>query len=245
MICMKYELEFLHRISEDDFEVLAEIIRKKGGMNCSLKSREKYERKHKYIEKTIDELLDYGSNTFGLQVSYSNILNDVCERLGVKYKENNDMGRALLGKVFGIMYDNMSSKDKIEVVDKIFTNSEEKDKYYGDGSTFSFEYIFRTGELSLLCRVASLVSAGIATTILGGGVSFATNVLLTRVLSLISGPLAAIMAAWTIKEISGPAYRVTIPAVIYIESMRIIDEVKNNDMIKNNEEKMDDGVIYL
>ena len=53
------------------------------------------------------------------------------------------------------------------------------------------------------------------------GLSFAANSTLTKALSLWAGPIGwAITLAWATIDIAGPAYRVTIPTVIYIAMLR-------------------------
>ena len=246
---MKFEIDFLHDITEEELEILAEIIRNKGGVNCSLKSRNKYENKHKYVDAVIDELLNYGSNTLWFKESYITVLTDVCKKLDVQYDSNDEMGRSLLGKAFGIMYDNLKGEEKNEIINVIFSDYNERRKYYGDGSSFSFENIFKMGDNMVLYLLSMIMANSIAKAIIGRGLSLASGVVFTRVLSLVSGPLAAIMGALTIKEIAGPAYRVTIPAVVYIESMRIMEETREKGVKPFSEEVKDvdkiDDVIYL
>jgi uncharacterized protein YaaW (UPF0174 family) len=56
---------------------------------------------------------------------------------------------------------------------------------------------------------------------LGRGLSYAANAGLTRWLSIFAGPIGwALTAVWTAIDLAGPAYRVTIPAVIQIAYMR-------------------------
>ena len=55
----------------------------------------------------------------------------------------------------------------------------------------------------------------------GRGLTIAANAALTKWLSVFAGPIGwAVTALWTVIDIAGPAYRVTIPAVIQIAYMR-------------------------
>ena len=57
--------------------------------------------------------------------------------------------------------------------------------------------------------------------LVGRGLSLATNAGLTRMASIMMGPIGWILTAvWTLIDIAGPAYRVTIPAVIQIAYIR-------------------------
>ena len=57
--------------------------------------------------------------------------------------------------------------------------------------------------------------------ILGRGLSLAANATFVKALSVFAGPIGiAVTALWTIMDIAGPAYRVTIPCVILIAAFR-------------------------
>ena len=57
--------------------------------------------------------------------------------------------------------------------------------------------------------------------ILGKTVPFVVYQTSTKWLGAFAGPLGLILtASWTIIDVAGPAYRVTIPATIYIASLR-------------------------
>ena len=57
--------------------------------------------------------------------------------------------------------------------------------------------------------------------LIGRGLSFAGNALLTRTMSILAGPIGwAITGVWTAVDIASPAYRVTVPAVIQVAFLR-------------------------
>ncbi len=57
--------------------------------------------------------------------------------------------------------------------------------------------------------------------LIGRGLSFAGNTILTRTMAVLTGPVGwAITAIWTLVDVGGTAYRVTIPAVIYVAVLR-------------------------
>ena len=70
-------------------------------------------------------------------------------------------------------------------------------------------------------QIAMVVANGVAKALLGRGLTIAANAGLTRAIGIMAGPIGwAISALITIPAISGPAYRVTLPAVIQIAAMR-------------------------
>ena len=74
---------------------------------------------------------------------------------------------------------------------------------------------FKSYQLTLI--IANAVSRAI----LGHGLAFAGNATLMRTASLLAGPVGwALTGAWTVADIAGPAYRVTMPSTIQIALLR-------------------------
>ena len=85
----------------------------------------------------------------------------------------------------------------------------------------AFAAIFRSGGFASY-QLAVIIANSLAKVVLGRGLSLAANAMLTRVLSLASGPLGVLMGLLTVWQVFGPAYRVTVPAVTYVASLRQI-----------------------
>ena len=67
------------------------------------------------------------------------------------------------------------------------------------------------------------VANAVVWAVLGRGLSLAVNAGLARALGVLTGPIGITLTAlYTVYDIAGPAYRVTIPAVIYIAALRQI-----------------------
>lgn len=70
-------------------------------------------------------------------------------------------------------------------------------------------------------QVAMIVANAVAKAVLGRGLALAANAGLVRAIGIFAGPIGmAITALLTIPAISGPAFRVTLPAVVQIAAMR-------------------------
>ena len=70
-------------------------------------------------------------------------------------------------------------------------------------------------------RMAVIVANAVSKAVLNRGLTFAGNAALTRGIAVLSGPIGwVISAALTVPVVSGPAYRVTIPATLYIAYLR-------------------------
>ena len=92
--------------------------------------------------------------------------------------------------------------------------------------------------------MAAIIANSISTSVLGRGLSIAAKVAFTRALTFLSGPLALLAAVWTVKEVAGPAYRVIVPAVIYIEALRVMQTAGENGVEKSESEE-NKGFILL
>ena len=62
---------------------------------------------------------------------------------------------------------------------------------------------------------------------IGRGIAvIASGTVLSRTLSILTGPVGwALTTAWTAYDIAGPAYRVIVPAVIYIAYLRLKNQM--------------------
>ncbi len=70
-------------------------------------------------------------------------------------------------------------------------------------------------------QIAVIVANSVSKMILGRGLSLFMNATLTKYISIFAGPIGwVITGLWTAIDLAGPAYRVTIPATIYIASLR-------------------------
>jgi hypothetical protein len=69
--------------------------------------------------------------------------------------------------------------------------------------------------------MAVIVANGAATAALGHGLAFAANAGLTKAIAIFAGPVGgALDALWGSLLIAGPAYRVTVPCVLQVASIR-------------------------
>ena len=70
--------------------------------------------------------------------------------------------------------------------------------------------------------VVNGVVSGIGKQVIGRGLSLGANAAITRGLGVALGPVGlALTAAWTAYDLAGPAYRVTVPSVLYVAALRL------------------------
>jgi hypothetical protein len=87
-------------------------------------------------------------------------------------------------------------------------------------------------------KMAAIIVNAVLKALFGRGLTFAGAGLMMRSISAFAGPVGwAITAAWTAYDVAGPAYRVTIPAVIQVAFLR--QQYINKNMIEEEEIRND------
>ena len=70
-------------------------------------------------------------------------------------------------------------------------------------------------------QLTLIIANAIMKALFGRGLTLVANSTLTRIMAILTGSIGwAITALWTMIDIAGPAYRVTIPAVIQVAYLR-------------------------
>ncbi len=228
---------FLEEFSNEELAVLVEIIKDKGSFSESLTSksnyRDYYPNHRMYVREIEQELSDMGANSIAnafrsffsdtTGVEYNEILKDVCDKMDVSY-DSSDSEREievrLLAKVMESSWTELSSQEQQQLLDGV--NGQVKGSINVADKFGLFCSIFRAGGFKSY-KLSVIIANTIAKMILGRGLSLAANAALTRGLAILTGPIGwAITAIWTAIDLSGPAYRVTVPSVIYIAALRQI-----------------------
>lgn len=226
----------LMKAENDDLKVLADILttNKKGNLrfNERLTQREKYPKCYPHnmwplVPDIVDELQHYGANTvmtairFGDGVPYRTILRDVAKKLKVSYNKatsDENIERYILQKLFSDIALKMSEDDLRMLAESMRVKLDAK--YTKETIIAVLQAAIRRGGFQSYIWIAVAANA-IARALFGRGLSFATNAFLMRITSLFAGPIGiALNVLWLGVDIAGPAYRVTIPAVVQIAYIR-------------------------
>lgn len=183
-----------------------------------------------YVGVLVKEIREFGGNSIlnifrEGGVPYAEIVSDVASKLKVKVGEGESVEgteRKVLLKILGDSIDKMTPADRSIL--------EEELKRLGvkgvslsagvPGAVIAGQVaVEMTGFLAY--RVSVVVANAVAKAVLGAGLSTATNAGLTRVIGAATGPIGmALTAAWTLADLAGPAYRVTIPVVCHVAFLR-------------------------
>ncbi len=236
------DLEFLKNCPNEDLKALADLlVFDKDGKK---RWNEKLSGKKSYLEgypnnlrnavnDIILELQCYGADTiasavreiFGKHpgVPYREILIDVCDKKKVNYNKSSSTERIEYHLIQSIIEETLqkaSDEELLGIADELgvsLTGEESRDQVIDiilQKSTSQTLYNKMT-EIVYSAVVPGAV-AGIAG-IAGAQVALvAARVGLPRLVGLALPAINAIMWGWLIKDLSGPAYRITVPAVIMI-----------------------------
>lgn len=170
------------------------------------------------------ELQHFGGDTFvnlfrGNGVMYKELLTDVCKKLSVKTDfsaEVVDIEQALLAKLFSDSWEKMSEEERKKIRSELKIDG----NLASSAALTSIITAIRMGGF-MSYQVAMIVANAVARAVLGRGLTLAANAGLARMIGVFAGPIGiAITALLTIPAISGPAFRVTLPAVVQIAAMR-------------------------
>nr|WP_314523720.1 ubiquinol-cytochrome C chaperone family protein [uncultured Lelliottia sp.] len=152
-------------------------------------------------------------------MTYKEILTDVCKKLSVKTDfsaEVVDIEQALLAKLFSDSWEKMSEEERKKIRSELKIDG----NLASSAALTSIIAAIRLGGF-MSYQVAMIVANAVARAVLGRGLTLAANAGLARMIGVFAGPIGiAITALLTIPAISGPAFRVTLPAVVQIAAMR-------------------------
>ena len=230
------DLGFLQYCSNTELRELCDMLThdEKGNLRLS----EKLTDKDAYIENYPHncqaiwqdialELQLFGGNTFanifrhGRGPSYESIVSDVCKQLKVAvgvHDTTEEMERALLDKVTEKMLDELTPEQLKEIMQEL----DIRKRTYTKQAVMAALLLARRMNLRLYYYVMSYILRIATNMLIGRGVLMAGFGLMSRGLSVLMGPVGWILlSGWTAWDMAGPAYRVTIPAVLQIAFLRL------------------------
>ncbi|TEV83391.1 DUF3944 domain-containing protein [Escherichia coli] len=229
------DLEFLSKCSDAELNDLVDcLIYDKDGKKRfteELSGNEYYKRYNpqhsKYWREIAAEIQCFGGNTFatllrgGRGVKYREALTDVCDKLKVNYNKNStieNIEQCLMLKILNDAFEKMSDDELKEFAREI--GVKKLDGLTPKALVSTFQFIFKAGGFKSY-QLTLIMANAILKALIGRGLSFAGNTILTRTMAVLTGPVGwAITAIWTLVDVGGTAYRVTIPAVIYVAVLR-------------------------
>lgn len=228
------DLGFLYRASNEDLCLLCDIIVKdKNGcyrLTESLSDTQAYTNNYPHnikgmLDPLVAEFREFGGNSFanffrGEGQEYSEILCDVAKRNKLSFNTKSSDERIeqlLLQKLFEDTIENASDDELKHMMEELgypTTN------FSRQVATAMLMAAWKAGGFQSYILLVSVVNV-VMKFLVGRGLSLAANAALTRIASIMMGPVGWVLTAlWTLIDIAGPAYRVTVPAVIQIAYIR-------------------------
>ena len=230
------DLEFLGQMKSEDLNDLVYTLThdKDGKVRHTeeLTGNEKYKchypDHHQYWKEIAAEIQCFGANSVvtkffrgGKGVPYKEVLTDVCDKLKVNYNENSSAEKIennLLMKIIADSLEKMSPEELRNLAREVGLKN--TDGITAEALTGAFMVAFRVGGFASY-QITLIVVNAVLKLLIGRGLAVAGNAALTRVMAAFTGPIGWILTGlWTAVDIAGPAYRVTIPAVIQIAALR-------------------------
>ena len=229
------DLAFLATCENEDLRTLCDILthNNKGDLRLSeqLTNSDAYinnypEQMNMMANEIGEEFRKFGSNTVktlyrhGEADSYDTILRRVCKRMKVKvdYGETvQEMEYQLLTNVCEEAASHLSDEELRDIADEAgIPHKNLKHQML----VYSIMMAIRHNSI-LFARLVNYVVIRVANMLLGREIMMMGVNTLGRYFGMAAGPIGwALLAGWTISDIASPAYRVMIPAVIMIASMR-------------------------
>ncbi len=218
----------LEKANNEDLGYLVQLLTKQ--LTSTLDAKDVYEKNKPnhtvYADLIAEEICAFGGNTF-VNIfrqhgpAYKEIVCDVASKLSASYNSKSDIEtieNAIIGKILEKALDKMTDDDKRELLKEM--GDKRSASLTGPALTSAIMLAFRAGGF-LSYQILVIVANAIAKTVLGSGLKFATNAALTKWASILVGPVGwVITGIWTAIDIAGPAYRVTIPAAVFVAMLR-------------------------
>ncbi|ACL31990.1 DUF3944 domain-containing protein [Glaesserella parasuis] len=223
------DLEFLAQCTNEDLQPLVDILTKDKdgkkryteGLTSSRVYKVFYPDHNLYWKEIAEEIQKFGANTIatlfrlGKGVSYKTILIEVCEKMKVNFNKESStelIEKHLLDKVLTSAIEELSEDDLKKLAEELKIPA----THLGKQSLTALVLVELNSLLStpVLWKTIHTMFPQTIGTLLAGTA-------LGRILGFATGPIGwGITGIWALKDISGPATRVTVPAVIQIAFLR-------------------------
>lgn len=243
------DLIFLNQASNDDLLVLCDIVTKENDGTYrtteTLSSTRSYIRNYpdnikRMLPELIHEFRLFGGNSVlnffrGEGPAYSEILRDVANKCNVSYNNatSNDehVELQLLGKLIKDALDNASDHELRQLMHELDLQIPSYNRHM---AILNLDKLWKSHEIAGFMLLTSVTST-ILTRLTGITLNTVVGITLSRLSAVMLGPTGLILTSlYCAIDFAGPAYRVTIPAVIQIAYIR--QKVKYNLLNHGNRE---------
>ncbi|WP_448683000.1 hypothetical protein [Pseudomonas nicosulfuronedens] len=170
--------------------------------------------------KIFDGVLDKVLPEANYVLDYEEVVKDVASHMKVNFNKNDDVlvvEDGLLKKILKDSFEKMTPEERKVVLDDLGVADL---SLLGPATTAAALVAGKMAGFATF-KIALIVANAVARSILGKGLSFAANRLITKSIGMVLGPIGWVVTSlWTIADLASPAYRVTVPCVVQIAYMR-------------------------
>jgi uncharacterized protein YaaW (UPF0174 family) len=223
-------VSLLRKCTKSDLDPLVKYILQKGRPSSELKRTEVYKKNQPnhvaYVDEICSEVQRFGGHTLanlirgGEGVTYKKIVCAVAKRLKVNFNKTREVEfieEQILLKILEKAWEKMTDEEKAQLLKA----SGAKGKMFGGEFPLAILLaVFKAGGFKSYVIMYTIANA-VSRAIIGKGLKPLANAALARWAAFLTGPIGwAITVLWTLLDLGGPAYRVTIPCVIHIAMLR-------------------------
>lgn len=240
------DLKFLANADDEDLKILVDyLIRDKDGslrLTEELTNNPNYtanpDHPSAYWKDIAAELQCYGANTFatilrgGEGVLYREILCDVCDKIKVNYNSKSSVDLIEMNLLQKILIDSVEKMDNEQMKALVKSLDINLNHLTKQAVIAAIQGLIRNAGFTPY-KLAVIIANAVAKALLGRGVALAGNAALVKALATFAGPIGwALNGLWIAVDVAGPAYRVTVPAVVQVAYMRAKSCTNTNLSIK-------------
>lgn len=228
------DLAFLKDCSSEDLDTLVQVLTKnkdgKERFTEELTTNDRFKQHNPdhrlYWDAIAAEIQCYGANTFvtvlrgGEGVLYKEVLINACNKMKVNFNKKASVEIIEMNLLMKILTDSMENMtpEELEILVKELDLKT---------TNFTKQAVIAAIQVGIkfsgfaAYKMALIVANAVAKAVIGRGLAIAANAGLSRALAILAGPIGwAITALWTILDIAGPAYRITMPCVVQVAFLR-------------------------
>jgi len=228
------DLAFLKDCSSEDLDTLVQILTKdKDGnerLTEELTTSERFKQHNPdhrvYWDTIAAEIQCYGANTFatilrgGEGVLYKEVLINACNKMKVNFNKNASVEIIEMNLLMKILTDSMEKMTPEELQTLVEELDLKTTNFTKQAVVAAIQAGIKVGGFAAY-KVAVIVANAVAKAVIGRGLSLAVGAGLTRSMAILAGPIGwAITALWTLLDIAGPAFRITMPCVVQVAFLR-------------------------
>lgn len=233
------DLEFLQNCENEDLDVLVTYLTKgKDGelrLTEGLTTKEIYKTNHPnhklYWQDIAAELQTYGGNTFANMtrgdkgVLYKDILINVAKKMKVNFNAKSSIELIETNLLMKVLTDSIEKMTPEQLKEVVETTGLKTTNYTPQAVVAALQFAVLKTSFWTMNKLALIVANAVAKMVLERGLMLATNAAISatvaRTAAAFTGPVGwTVTGLWTLKDVAGPAYRVTIPSVIHVAYMR-------------------------